>query len=48
MPLIDPQIATNEAIFPGPQKFRQLEMLRDYERRLRRTLNRLWVEIKVR
>jgi spermidine/putrescine transport system substrate-binding protein len=48
MPLIDAQIATNEAIFPGPQKFRQLEMLRDYERRLRRTLNRLWVEIKVR
>jgi spermidine/putrescine transport system substrate-binding protein len=48
MPLIDPQIATNEAIFPGPEKFRQLEMLRDYDRRLRRTLNRLWVEIKVR
>lgn len=48
MPLIDPQIATNEAIFPSPEKFRQLEMLRDYDRRLRRTLNRLWVEIKVR
>ena len=48
MPLIDPQIAANEAIFPSPEKFRQLEMLRDYDRRLRRTLNRLWVEIKVR
>jgi spermidine/putrescine transport system substrate-binding protein len=48
MPLIDPQIATNEAIFPGPEKFSQLEMLRDYDRKLRRTLNRLWVEIKVR
>jgi len=48
MPLIDPQIAANEAIFPGPEKFGQLEMLRDYDRRLRRTLNRLWVEIKVR
>jgi spermidine/putrescine transport system substrate-binding protein len=48
MPLIDPQIATNEAIFPSSEKFRQLEMLRDYDRRLRRTLNRLWVEIKVR
>jgi len=48
MPLIDPQIATNEAIFPTAEKFRQLEMLRDYDRRLRRTLNRLWVEIKVR
>jgi len=48
MPLIDPQIAANEAIFPDPEKFGQLEMLRDYDRRLRRTLNRLWVEIKVR
>ncbi len=48
MPLIDAQIATSEAIFPSPEDFRQLEMLRDYDRRLRRTLNRLWVEIKVR
>jgi spermidine/putrescine transport system substrate-binding protein len=48
MPLIDAQIAANEAILPSPEKFRQLEMLRDYDRRLRRTLNRLWVEIKVR
>jgi spermidine/putrescine transport system substrate-binding protein len=48
MPLIDPQIATNQAIFPSLENFRQLEMLRDYDRRLRRTLSRLWVEIKVR
>ncbi len=47
-PLIDPGIAANEAIFPGAEKFKQLEMLRDYDRRTRRLLNRLWVEIKVR
>jgi spermidine/putrescine transport system substrate-binding protein len=48
MALIDPQIAANEAIFPDAGKFKQLEMLRDYDRRVRRVLNRLWVEIKVR
>ncbi len=48
MAQIDPQIAANEAIFPGPGKFKLLEMLRDYDRRTRRVLNRLWVEIKVR
>jgi len=47
-PLIDPQIAANEAIFPDAAKFKLLEMLRDYDRRTRRVLNRLWVEIKVR
>jgi len=46
--LIDPQIAQNEAIFPDAAHFRHLEMLRDYDRRTRRILNRLWVEIKVR
>ncbi|HEY5020657.1 MAG TPA: spermidine/putrescine ABC transporter substrate-binding protein, partial [Steroidobacteraceae bacterium] len=48
MALIDPQIAANGAIFPDAGKFKQLEMLRDYDRRARRVLNRLWVEIKVR
>jgi spermidine/putrescine transport system substrate-binding protein len=48
LPLIDPQIAHNEAIFPDAAHFRHLEMLRDYDRRTRRMLNRLWVEIKVR
>jgi len=48
MPLIDPAIAANEAIFPSDEKFSRLEMLRDYDRRTRRQLNRLWVEIKVR
>lgn len=48
LPLIDPQIARNEAIFPDTERFKHLEMLRDYDRRTRRMLNRLWVEIKVR
>jgi spermidine/putrescine transport system substrate-binding protein len=48
MALIEPEIAANEAIFPPPAMFAHLEMLRDYDRRLRRLLNRLWVEIKVR
>ena len=48
MPLIEPQIAANEAIFPDAERFMRLEMLRDYDRRTRRLLNRLWVEIKVR
>lgn len=48
LPLIDPQIASNEAIFPDSKHFKHLEMLRDYDRRTRRMLNRLWVEIKVR
>jgi spermidine/putrescine transport system substrate-binding protein len=48
MALIDPAIAANEAIFPDAEKFKHLEMLRDYDRRTRRLLNRLWVEIKVR
>ena len=48
LPLIDPQIARNEAIFPDAEHFKHLEMLRDYDRKTRRMLNRLWVEIKVR
>ena len=48
MPRVDAKIAANEAIFPDAEKFKQLEMLRDYDRRTRRVLNRLWVEIKVR
>ena len=48
MPLVDPKIAANDAIFPDAETFRHLEMLRDYDRRTRRALNRLWVEIKVR
>jgi len=47
-PFIEPKIAANEAIFPDAAQFKLLEMLRDYDRRTRRVLNRLWVEIKVR
>lgn len=48
MTLIDPAIAANRALFPDAELFKRLEMLRDYDRRTRRALNRLWVEIKVR
>ena len=48
MPYIEPEIARNKAIFPDAGRFERLEMLRDYDRRTRRMLNRLWVEIKVR
>ena len=48
MAFVEPKIAANEAIFPPAGMFAHLEMLRDYDRRLRRLLNRLWVEIKVR
>ena len=47
-PLIEPAIAANRGIFPDAESFKRLEMLRDYDRRTRRILNRLWVEIKVR
>jgi len=48
MAFVEPAIAANAAIFPDAEHFKRLEMLRDYDRRTRRVLNRLWVEIKVR
>jgi hypothetical protein len=48
MPHILPEIAANPAIFPPPADLRQLEMLRDFDPKLRRTLSRMWTEIKVR
>ncbi len=36
------------AIFPPPADLARLEMLRDFDPALRRTLSRLWTEIKVR
>lgn len=48
MPYIRPEIAANRAIFPDSDGVRRLEMLRDLERRQRRVLNRMWVEIKLR
>ena len=48
MPFITPDIASNEAIFPDVERVRHLEMLHDLDRRQRRVLNRMWVEIKLR
>jgi spermidine/putrescine transport system substrate-binding protein len=47
-PHIRPEIAREPAIFPRPETIATLEMLRDVEPKLRRTLSRLWTEIKVR
>jgi len=48
MPLIRPEIAGEAAIFPPAADIARLEMLRDFDARLRRTLSRLWTEIKIR
>jgi spermidine/putrescine transport system substrate-binding protein len=47
-PYIRPEIADEPAIFPSPAALARLEMLRDFEPKTRRTLSRLWTEIKVR
>lgn len=43
-----PEIAANPGIFPPPAELQRLEMLRDFDPKLRRTLSRMWTEIKVR
>jgi spermidine/putrescine transport system substrate-binding protein len=48
MPYIDPAVRDNVNVFPPPADFRRLQMLKDYGRRERRLLNRLWTEVKVR
>ncbi|CAB1367336.1 ABC transporter substrate-binding protein [Denitratisoma oestradiolicum] len=48
MERVRPEIAGDPAIFPTRADLRRLEMLRDFEPRLRRTLSRLWTEVKVR
>jgi spermidine/putrescine transport system substrate-binding protein len=45
---IQPEIASNKAIFPDPELIARLEMLRDLDRKQRRLLSRLWTEIKLR
>jgi spermidine/putrescine transport system substrate-binding protein len=45
---VNPEIAANRNLFPDAAEFKRLQILRDYDRRTRRLLNRLWVEIKVR
>ncbi len=48
MAYIEPSIARDPTIFPGRQALKRLEMLRDLDRRKRRILNRIWIEIKLR
>jgi len=48
MQYIRPEIAGNRAVFPGKAELARMEMLRDLDRRQRRLLNRMWIEIKVR
>lgn len=48
LPYIEPQIATNQAVFPPPEVQRRLEHLHDLDRHQRRLLSRIWTEIKVR
>jgi spermidine/putrescine transport system substrate-binding protein len=48
MRFIQPEIASNKAIFPDAELLSRLEMLRDLDRRQRRLLSRLWTEIKLR
>ncbi|HET7775188.1 MAG TPA: spermidine/putrescine ABC transporter substrate-binding protein [Azospira sp.] len=42
-----PEVAGNPGIFPPPAELARLEMLRDFDPTLRRTLSRMWTEIKV-
>ncbi|BBI98535.1 polyamine transporter PotD [Ferrigenium kumadai] len=44
---IQPEIAQNPAVFPGPGQRARLEMLRDLDRHQRRVLSRIWTEIKL-
>lgn len=48
MQWVAPEIAANRNIFPDAAEFKRLQSLRDYDRKTRRLLNRLWVEVKVR
>jgi spermidine/putrescine transport system substrate-binding protein len=48
MAYIKPDIAAEPAIFPPTDMLGRLEMLRDFDPKLRRTLSRMWTEIKVR
>ncbi len=48
MQYVQPELASNHAIFPGPELLGTLEMLRDLDRKQRRLLSRLWTEIKLR
>jgi len=48
MQYVQPDIAANRAVFPDKSALAGMEMLHDLDRRQRRLLNRMWIEIKVR
>jgi spermidine/putrescine transport system substrate-binding protein len=48
MPYVDDVVKNNRAVFPDAAGWKKLQMLKDYPRKERRLLNRLWTEIKVR
>lgn len=48
MAYIDANIKANPAVFPDAEHRTRLEMITDHDRRTRRLLNRMWIEIKVR
>jgi spermidine/putrescine transport system substrate-binding protein len=48
MAFVRREIAAAPGIFPPPQTLARLEMLRDFDPRMRRALSRMWTEIKVR
>jgi spermidine/putrescine transport system substrate-binding protein len=48
MAYIRDELKTNPAVFPDAEHQRRLEMLVDHDRRTRRLMNRMWIEIKVR
>jgi spermidine/putrescine transport system substrate-binding protein len=48
MPYIVDEVRNNRAVFPSAEGMKTLQMLKDYGRRERRLLNRLWTEVKVR
>lgn len=48
MQYVHPDIAANRAVFPDKAALARMEMLHDLDRRQRRLLNRMWIEIKVR
>ncbi len=48
MPYVDDVVKNNRAVFPDAEGMKKLQMLKDYDRKERRLLNRLWTEVKVR
>jgi spermidine/putrescine transport system substrate-binding protein len=48
MQYIHDELRSNPAVFPDAERRQRLEMLTDHDRRTRRLLNRMWIEIKVR